>query len=160
MLATVNSRRRSVSRGPDDQAQGVVMEGWWRGEWGGGARKSGGDACSRGRRTLLGDFYQSIFPIFRAYSCASWRSRFWRIRDSWKTNRYAIPAETWLHTDCLWDGFFSASALFLLGLRCTHSARELVDTHLLWLEGVRFVSGTFVTVPSDFLINRQVITDA
>lgn len=32
MPATVNSRRRSVSRGPDDQAQGVVMEGWMGGK--------------------------------------------------------------------------------------------------------------------------------
>lgn len=34
MLATVNSRRRSVSRGPDDQAQGVVMGGGEGEQWG------------------------------------------------------------------------------------------------------------------------------
>lgn len=154
MLATVNSRRRSVSRGPDDQAQGVVMEGRM-----GGAKKR--RRCMFKRKMYASgwllsiDFSTSFGRILSLHDAP----------DFGESGTAGKPIDTrflrkpdFTLTVSGMD-FSLSSALFLLGLRCTHSARELVDTHLLWFEGVRFVSGTVVTVPSDFLINGQVITD-
>lgn len=64
MLATVNSRRRSVSRGPDDQAQGVVA-GW------GGAEmeKRRVCVCKRKIKMLLGDSYDSIQLFSPSFRC-------------------------------------------------------------------------------------------
>lgn len=47
MLATVNSRRRSVSRGPGDQARGVVT-GWGGGEEDGERGEEGGSEKAKG----------------------------------------------------------------------------------------------------------------
>lgn len=68
MLATVNSQRRSVSRGPGDQAQRVVM-GAEAGEMG-GAGEGGSLAFSRGRRTLPGDILAIDFlPLLGVFLC-------------------------------------------------------------------------------------------
>lgn len=154
MLATVNSRRRSVSRGPDDQAQGVVMEGWM-----GGGEKAEAMHVEEEDVRFWVTFINRFSPSFGRILALHDAPDFGESGTAGKPidTRFLRKPDFTLTVSGM--DFFSASALFLLGLRCTHSARELVDTHLLWFEGVRFVSGTVVTVPSDFLINRQVITD-